>query len=340
MAPTLPPAQPAPVLPGPVVGPSASFQGGIQPPPSWDPWAAPGGPSTAPLLPQDPYLSSGISPFETMPPLTRFMQQIRVEDTWLVDQGPVPFGMNTTEVSATFAFPFLGNAQTPLLFTPGFAINWLSGPLSVANEPGNPLSVPDLPSRTYDVYLDTAWNPQITSAIGAELGARIGLYTDFSTLITNSIRIQGHGMAVISLSPSFQIKAGIVYLDRINVKLLPAGGLVWTPNNDSRFEFLFPNPRLSQRLTTFGTVEWWYYLRGEYGGDAWTVQRSLPALGVERVGYNDIRVALGLQFERNGMRNGFIEVGVAFERQILYVEDPASDVYPSTTVFLGGGISF
>ena len=169
---------------------------------------------------------------------------------------------------------------------------------------------------------------------------RIGLYTDFSTLITNSIRIQGHGMAVISLSPSFQIKAGIVYLDRINVKLLPAGGLVWTPNNDSRFEFLFPNPRLSQRLTTFGTVEWWYYLRGEYGGDAWTVQRSLPALGVERVGYNDIRVALGLQFERNGMRNGFIEVGVAFERQILYVEDPASDVYPSTTVFLGGGISF
>ena len=44
-----------------------------------------------------------------------------------------------------------------------------------------------------------------------------------------ALRYTGHGLLVLSLSPSFKIEAGIVYLDRIEIKMLPAGGIVWTP---------------------------------------------------------------------------------------------------------------
>ena len=38
--------------------------------------------------------------------------------------------MNRAELSSTFAFPMFYNIETPLLVTPGFAFDWLQGPLS------------------------------------------------------------------------------------------------------------------------------------------------------------------------------------------------------------------
>ena len=268
---------PAPIVPGPVPGPSsgsaATFQGGIQPPPTWDPYGTPN-PSTAPLFPQDPFLRPGAA-MGTMPPMTTLLQKIRLENNELSAIGSTPFGMSSTDLSATFAFPLFGNVQTPLLVTPGIAVHFLDGPLSVPNSQGG---IPDLPPRLYDTYLDGAWNPQFTPQLGSELSVRIGLYSsDYADLITHSIRIQGCGLAVLTYSPSFQIKAGVDYLDRNEVKILPDGGVVWTPDNDSRFEFLFPNPKLARRLTTIGTADWWYYARGEYGGGAWTVTRTSGA---------------------------------------------------------------
>jgi hypothetical protein len=206
-----------------------------------------------------------------------------------------------------------------------------------------------MPGQTFDAYLDAAWNPQLTTQLSGELGARVGVYSDFSKVATESLRIQGRGLVSMAFSPSFQVKAGVIYLDRNHVKLLPAGGVVWTPDSDTRFDIIFPYPKLAKRLTLVGQTEWWYYLRGEYGGGAWTVKRGTgPRLGLlDSVDYNDLRVALGVDFRRNPGWHGFFEVGLAFDRELRYfaednpaILEPMSRFKPSDTVFLGGGIAY
>ncbi len=336
--PLIPPAFPSPSV---APGPGATLQGTIQPPPSWDPYASQAaGPAT--LFPNDPYLQSGGASGAT-PAATKLLQEIRLQHHWLSPSGSHEFGTNDTETSATFAFPLFFNRQTPLLVTPGFAIHLWDGPRTT------PTELVDLPPRVYDAFLDAAWNPQITPWLGAELGARVGVYSDFEKVVSDSVRIQARGLAAVAISPSFQLKAGVIYLDRNKVKLLPAGGVVWIPNPDTRFDILFPNPKLAKRLTTTGTFEWWYYLRGEYGGGTWTVHRATGAREglVDSIDYNDLRVALGSEFVRTTRLRGFCEVGLSFEREILFypvenraIAEPQSEFKPSNTVFLGGGLAY
>ena len=102
----------------------------------------------------------------------------------------------------------------------------------------------------------------------------------------------GRGLGVITLTPTVQIAAGVVYIDRVQIKLLPAGGIIWTPNPDARYEILFPNPKLARRWTTIGNTDVWLYATGEYGGGSWTIQR----IGfTDQADYNDIRVGGGIE---------------------------------------------
>jgi hypothetical protein len=243
------------------------------------------------------------------------------------------FGINDVGLSATFAIPFLRNPQTPLLITPGFAVHYWAGPIGWVppGDPGN-----DVPPRVYDAYLNAAWNPQLTPVIGGELAFRTGVYTDFEKVVDDSVRFQGYGLGVVSFSPSIQVKAGVVYLDRRRVKLLPAGGIVWTPNPDVRLEILFPNPKLAFRLPGYGSCGWWLYARGEYGGGSWSLREIAPPIVL--MDYNDIRCALGLEFESIRGLNGLAEVGIAFERELFITADQRTNL--NTTVFVGGGLAY
>ncbi len=118
-------------------------------------------------------------------------------------------------------------------------------------------------------------------------------------------------------------------------KLLPAGGLVWTPNANTKFEILFPDPKLAWRLRQVGNMEWWVYGRGEYGGDSWTI--STPT-GVIETDYNDYRVAIGMEFDDNRRWDGYFEVGHSFEREIYRLG--ATRMTPNSTVFVGAGLAY
>ena len=267
------------------------------------------------------------------------MHEIFVQEHWFASLKPNKFGMNDIDLYATLAFPWFYNQQTPLLLTPGFSIHLWDGPVTDLAAP--PDHQADLPPRVYDAYLDAAWNPQITPWLGGELDASVGVYSDFSKLIDDSIRIQGRGLAVLSFSPSFKIKAGVWYLNRLRVKILPAGGIVWMPNSDIRFDILFPDPKFTKRLTTIGTTDWRLMLRGEYGGGDWTVKRAFGVPGqTDEVNYNDIRVAGGLEFEQTGGVHGSLETGVAFDREILFRSGAPQKYVPTTTVFVGGAIAY
>ncbi|MFC1597431.1 hypothetical protein ACFL5Q_05780 [Planctomycetota bacterium] len=110
-------------------GPTATFQGNIQAPPAWDPYATPGCPPPT-LFPQDPVLPCPGQPTNTLTTMQRFLQEIRLDYVWIQGSGANAneFGVNDVDLSAEFAIPFLRNPQTPLLITPGFATHFWSGP--------------------------------------------------------------------------------------------------------------------------------------------------------------------------------------------------------------------
>lgn len=313
----------------------ATFDQTVQPPPpSWDPFATPGSTPT-PLLPEDPSFQlnapviSGamVAPGFSVATMQRFLDEMRLDYVWMAGSGPKELGINDLQLSARFAIPILHNIQTPLLITPGFAIHYFNGPK-------DPME--DLPPRTYDAYLEGAWNPQMTTWAGGELALRVGVYSDFDKVTDESVRLTGKGLVVLTFSPSIKFKAGAWYLDRNHVKILPAGGLIWTPNPDVRFEILFPDPKIAMRLANFGSVQWWAYLRGEYGGGAWTARGTGGQ--VVSFDYNDLRVALGLEFERANHLGGLFEIGMAFDRELY--RSSLDNFSLNSTVFIRAGLLY
>jgi hypothetical protein len=269
------------------------------------------------------------NPDGTVSRLQRFLQQISLEHTHLFgDHTADQLQIDRTEMAATFGVPIFYNPDTPLLITPGFAFNWFEGPI---------VPPADLPPRTYDAYVDTAWHPRFNDFLGADLGLRTGVWTDFHAVNSDSIRILGRGLGVISLSPKMDLHAGVWYLDRNRIKLLPAGGVHWRPNPEWDAFLVFPNPKIRKRTVNIGSSQWWWYVAGEYGGGRWTVERSI---GDDDIDYNDIRVLLGLEFETQSRAHGHVEVGYVFDREILYDSGipPAFNV--DDTVMLRAGIDF
>ena len=346
-APALP--ETVPVTPGSVPGP-LPYGSGVQPPPAnWDPYAPPGAMQSPALFPQGSYPAYPGNPAYPSTPavipsfggvtekMQRFLDALRVDYVYVTPMGDKKFGTQDLDLSASFAFPFLYNEKTPIFVTPGFTFHWWDGPTSTNSPPTGLFA--SLPPRVYDAYLDAAWNPQVTPWFGGELAFRIGVYSDFSKVTTESLRYTGRGLVVLTFTPAIQVKAGVFYLDRIRVKILPAGGIVWTPNSDVRFDILFPNPKIARRLTTIGNTEWWLYARGEYGGGSWTVKPHKAPGPMDQIDYNDIRFGVGLEFNRNAGIGGLIEIGTAFDRELL-LRSTHAKYTPSTTFYFRAGLVY
>ncbi len=313
-----PPGTTAPALgSGTPATPGPGGAGGTIPSlPDWDPYGS--DPLSSPSLTPSPAPQPAITPDPFLPgqsPLVqqmRFLQQVRFEYTFLASNGDL--GLNQLELFGTFAVPFAYQVA-PLELTPGFAVQYWDGPAGTTA-----LTDPDLPPRTYSAYLDIGWRPQLTTNLSAELGIRPGIYTDFDRVNSDSLRIKGRGLGLYRYSPQWQIVAGVIYLDRYDVKILPAGGVIWTPTPDVRWEILFPQPRLAQRWTTWGNTEWWWYIGGEYGGDGWTIERANGT--ADAFDYDDLRLIGGLEFRPVGTLGGWqgqIELGYIFDRKLKYV---------------------
>ena len=362
-APALAPAVPAsptyapapgvavPVTPPPATGfgpaPMATLNGTVQPPPTtWDPYAPAGAGPPGAILPQTPYpvMPPGALALPAMPAVVgqayRFLQGVSLDYHWFAGHGSIDkeLGLNEVDVAAHFALPVFYQGQAPLVVSPGFKFNFWDGPKTI------PPSFVDLPSKTYDAYLDTAWCPQITPVLGAELDVRVGVYSDFKIGTWDMFRITGKGLGVVNVSPDLQFKLGAAYLNRVNMKLLPSGGFVWMPNPETRFDLMFPNPKFTQRLQNVGYTEWWWYISGDYGGDSWVVQRAAIVDPTELVSYSDMRVALGLEFKRPGGLTGLFETGYAFDRSLTYRLPPASGLnpnfYPTSAFFVRAGLTY
>lgn len=341
--------------------------GAVGPPPAFDPYAtgAPAGPPPAAVpynytapptsFPEQssPLYPNGL-PFQAQPgtpvfqgqdsyfaKTQKFLQELSFEYTFLYGDhnDPADLEINRAELSSTFAIPMFYNIETPLLVTPGFAANWLGGPAS------NPAAVPrgpDLPPRVYDAYLDFAWYPKVTPWLGGELGFRTGVYSDFDHVTSDSVRFLGRGLASISLTPNLDVLFGAVYLDRLDVKILPAGGVYWRPTPEWDAYIVFPNPKVRKYMTNVGNTKWYWYFAGEYGGGSWTVDRDAgtPYSLSDRIDINDIRVIGGFEWETQTLIRGHIEAGYVWDRELLFYSGEPPPFHLDDTVMVRGGIDF
>jgi hypothetical protein len=247
--------------------------------------------------------------------------------------------VNELDTSATFALPFFFNSpanlnRAPLLITPGFGLQLWNGPDMFTTGC-------DLPPSTYDVFLDTAWNPQMTPLFGAELGIRVGIFTAWDTFVWDSWRLMGRAIGTLNLTPTMQGKVGIVYLDRNQVKLLPAVGLTWIPDANSRYDIFFPSPKAAKRFTQWRNKSLWGFLAGEYGGGAWTFTQANMNGAVTEFDYNDVRISGGVEMvpvTAQGLAGSF-EVGYVFARNLYYV-DGARNLNLNDTLMLRLGLAY
>jgi len=315
------PAQPPMISPYGQPAPMPGVQGAA-------PYSSQAGPAYG-TYGQNPYART--MPDGTVAPRMRFLNELLIENTYLARFGNHGLGIDDVGLAGAFAFPLL-STWSPLFVTPGFTYHSWNGPAS-----GNFAGSPDLPPNAYDAYLDAGWRPQVSSWFSADLDVRVGVYSDFSKVNSQSIRILGRGLGIITFSPQWQMAVGVWYLDRLTVKILPAGGVIWTPNQDTRFSILFPNPKISQRIWTIRNTDVWAYVAGEYGGGKWTIQRANGAGDV--VELNDLRALFGLEwFNLSGMRGNF-EVGYVFDRHIVY-RSGTPTAHPSDTVLLRAGLTY
>lgn len=270
------------------------------------------------------------------PQFIRFFQGPRFRHSFINGNDDADALMiNDSDLALAFAWPnFLFSTQ-PLYLMPTFSLHQWDGP--------KPPSSADLPAVAYSAFLDSGWQSDPARILGAELGLRVGMFSDFDTATSDSLRVLGRGIGRIRITPRATIKLGVLYLDRNKIKLLPAGGLLWQPNPDTRFDLFFPEPKLAHYLSTVGNTDTWWYAGGYYGGGSWTVQRTAGAK--ESIDINDLRLVLGLEWGRNdqmrqGRRNGFIEVGYVFDRELLYKESPLDNMDLQDTIMFRVGFGY
>lgn len=267
---------------------------------------------------------------------TRIVQRLRFRHSWIYDSNSVNgVEINMTDVALAFAWPSFLWSQQPLYIAPAFSVNTFSGPEASTGA--------DLPGSTYGASLDFSWRSNPDQIIGAELLFSVGSFSEWNLARSDGILFRGRGLGVVRLTPTTTFKLGIIYYDRVDIKMLPAFGVFCRPNPGTKIDLFFPEPRYARYLATIGTHDVWWYLEGEYGGGSWTIDRDDGR--EDQFDYNDIRFRGGWEWGptermRAGQRSWFFDLGVAFERQIVYRYNPQDNLNLGTAFMLRLGLGY
>jgi hypothetical protein len=259
------------------------------------------------------------------------LQRVSFLTTYLPKFDDDGLGLVDFENSVMLGFPF-PTRDMPLVLTPGFDFHLVDGPDSPA------AGGADLPPRLYDVYLQVRWMTKVSDRWSLTLATTPGYYTDFEGDNSDALRVTGQALAIWEWRPQSQLIFGVVYLDREDIGFLPAGGLIWNPNEANRLELIFPRPRFLHRFRQTAIFEDWWSIGAEFGGGEWAIQRADGSDDV--VDITDYRITAGVERKSIdylvGMR---AEVGYVFGREIEYRSGTPS-FEPSDTVLVRAGFFY
>ncbi|MCC7083686.1 MAG: hypothetical protein IT427_01620 [Pirellulales bacterium] len=275
---------------------------------------------TEPLLgdPNNPVLLPPVEQPKKPPGREGFFQRATFTTTYLPRLDGTGVGFLGVDTNLIFGLP-CPTRESPLLIRPGTEVNFVEASTAF-----------DLPSELYDNYMEFRWLSKITPRFGVDISVTPGWHSDYQNSIgADCYRTVAYGVGAWDWTPQLTLAAGIIYLDRDDVNLAPAGGIIWTPNDDTRFELISPRPRIARRFHAEPTFADWMYVAGEFGGGQWGIQQ---AGGVNNVlTSSDWRLLLGIERKSNNLGlNGRIEIGYVFGRVLRFRDNLPDQDLPDT----------
>lgn len=274
---------------------------------------------TEPLLsdPNNPVLLPPVEQPPKPPGRPGFFQRANFTTTYLPRFNSDGVGFLGFDVNAIFGLP-CPTRESPLLIKPGTEVNFVESTPAF-----------NLPNELYDNYLEFRWLSKITPRFGVDFSVTPGWHSDYQNSIgADCYRTVAYGVGAYDWSPTLTVAAGIIYLDRDNINIAPAGGIIWTPNEDTRFELISPRPRIARRFHCEPCFNDWMYVAGEFGGGQWGIQQA----GVNNVMTStDWRLLFGIERKSTDLGfNGRVELGYVFGRVLSYRDTLPDQDLPDT----------
>jgi hypothetical protein len=253
------------------------------------------------------------------------LQRLSLTGTLVGDRAANDFLATELELYATLGIP-CPTRESPLLITPGYQVRFFDGPMTT-----------DFPSQVHDAYLEFRWLRELNEKWGTSLAISPGVHSDFQGWHDDALRIGGHAVATYNWSSAASVVLGVAYLDRDDVSLLPAAGVIWQPNDDERYELLFPRPKVARRIEYGPSHEYWIYLAGEFGGGSWLIERA--AGGQDILTTRDFRAILGCEKKIDGGGGCRVELAWVFGRAVEY-RSGIGDFDPNSAAMVRGGVTY
>lgn len=288
-------------------------------------------PQNEPLSGDMPATIDALVPPLTAPTGPPIVEEVTPDLPWVVPVAPQwlltlnsgsgdDLGVTDLDGRFTFYFPYVQG----LLITPGWSAHALNGPVST-----------DLPATLYDNWLEFRWLKKWNDRWSSDFTVSPSLYTDYDNLSSDAFRITGRAIALYTSSPEWQWAFGAIYLDREDIKAMPAAGAIWTPNDDYKVEVLFPRPRIMRKLYCDETLTKWAYVGGEFGGNTYAIER--PGLVRDVVTYSALRMYVGYEVKRTKGFSPRVELGWTFNRSLEYQSGVGDMDLPNSTMLRVGG---
>ena len=271
-------------------------------------------------------------PQAQLPPGTRegVFQKLFFTGDWMPQLESDSLGWSDVEAGIVFGLPLL-RRDTPLLITPRFATHFLEGPVT-----------PDLPGQVYDAEVEFRHLRRFGQGPWAMMAAvTLGQYSDFESSDSDAFRVTGQAFAVYEGTPGKKWIAGVVYLNREDLSMIPAVGFIYEPHPDIKWEAILPRPRVAWRLPNHRAQpgdESWLYVGGEFGGGVWSIRRPLT-LTQDVLTYNDYRVLVGYERKIIGGLSRRFDAGYVFWRELQFA-GATPDVSLDDSLFVRVGLTY
>ncbi len=255
-----------------------------------------------------------------------FFQKLSLSGAFLGSGHEDNLNMTELESFAMFGLPF-PITEWPLVVSPGYNMHLLSRPTGS-----------DLPPRLNDAYVDFMWLPTFVHRYTTLISVTPGYYSDYRIGDADAFRIVGKGLVIYDAVPEkWQLIGGVAYLGRDNLKILPVGGAIWTPNDYLKLELIFPKPKLAAMLNRGMGYEDWLFVLADYGGNTYSIRRQNGEH--DKVTLQDFRIITGIERKLDGGAGYRLEAGYIFGRRVDYLRYNG-DFEPQDTFMVRAGITF
>ncbi|MEM6364485.1 MAG: hypothetical protein AAF745_08665 [Planctomycetota bacterium] len=238
-----------------------------------------------------------------------FYQGAEVTGGTILDLGDRNGGLDVTfkETRLGFAIP-LGSFQNLLIASPFFRATQLRGPPEV-----------DVPANLFDTGVTLLNRKQWSDRWSTLTIVTPTVRSDFTTS-QDAMRVFGLGLIQWQITRTFQWSAGVLYLDREDVGVLPAVGFTWEPTPAWRLDGMLPRPRLHHRLwKDGGRGEGWVSVGASIGGNSWAVTRSDGSSDLLTL--REFRLLADYEVIRPERQGWTISSGLSLGRQVEYERD-------------------